>query len=69
MEKLEAYRRAVAALGDVSAVELSKYIEDNYGIEIAPNFIPLYRASLQEFDKMNRQRQTAKVGVAATMEA
>jgi hypothetical protein len=69
MEKLEAYRKAVAELGNVSAEELSRYIEETYGIEIAPNFIPLYRASLQEWEKMNRQRQVAKVAVAATANA
>ena len=68
MEKLEAYRKAVAALGNVSAETLSKYIEENYGIEIAPNFIPLYRASLQEWEKVNRQRWVAKDAVAATVD-
>ena len=66
MEKLEAYRKAVAELGSASAEELSRHIEEKYGIEIAPNYIPLYRASLQEWEKMNRQRQAAKVVVAAT---
>ena len=70
MEKLEAYRKAVAELGNVSAEELSRYIEETYGIEITPNFIPLYRASLQEWEKMNRQRQAAKVApVTATANA
>ena len=45
MEKLEAYRKAVAELGNVAAETLSAHIEQTYGIEIAPNFIPLYRAS------------------------
>ena len=69
MEKLEAYRKAVAELGNVSAEELSRYIEEKYGVQIAPNFMPLYRASLQEWEKMNRQRQVAKVAVAATANA
>jgi hypothetical protein len=66
MEKLEAYRKAVAELGNVSAEELSRYIEEKYRVQIAPNFMPLYRASLQEWEKVNRQRQEAKVGVTAT---
>ena len=66
MEKLEAYRQAVAELGNVSAEELSRYVEEKYGVQIAPNFIPLYRASLQEWEKVNRQRQEAKVGFTAT---
>jgi hypothetical protein len=59
MEKLEAYRKAVAELGNVAAETLSAHIEQAYGIEIAPNFIPLYRASLQEWDRFNQKRQAA----------
>jgi hypothetical protein len=69
MEKLEAYRQAVAELGNVSAEELSKYIEEKHGVQIAPNFMPLYRASLQEWEKVNRQRQEAKVAITATANA
>jgi hypothetical protein len=59
MEKLEAYRKGVAELGNVSAETLSAHIEQTYGIEIAPNFIPLYRASLQEWERFNQKRQAA----------
>ena len=70
MEKLEAYRKAVAELGNVSAEELSRYIEEKHGVQIAPNFMPLFRASLQEWEKVNRQRQAEKVApVAATANA
>jgi hypothetical protein len=64
MENLEVYRQAVALLGDVSAEEMSRYLDEEYGVEIAPNFIPLYRAALQEWLKTKRQRQTASTTVA-----
>ena len=60
MEKLEAYRKAVAALGNVSAEELSKYMETNCGIKITPSFIPLYRASLQDLDNIHQKKQAAQ---------
>ena len=40
MEQLEAFRKAVAALGNVSAEELAKYMEQHHGIKIQPSFIP-----------------------------
>jgi hypothetical protein len=64
MEKLEAYRQAVAELGSVSAEEMSEYLDEKYGIEIAPNFIPLYRAALEEWLKVKEQRQVATTTVA-----
>ena len=60
MEKLEAYRKAVAALGNVSAEELAKYMEQHHGIKIQPSFIPLYKASLLDFDKLHQKRQAAQ---------
>ena len=60
MEELEAFRKAVATLGNVSAEELSKYMEEHFGIKITPSFIPLYRASLRDFDNVHQKRQAAQ---------
>ena len=59
-EKMEAFRRAVAEVGDSSAEMLSSLIEQKYGVTIEPKYIPFFRASLQDLEKMTRLRQAAR---------
>ena len=60
MEPMELYRNAVAEIGDVSAAELSAYIEKKHGVKIEPPFIPLFKATLQQMERTARLRQEAK---------
>src|ERR1019366_6686817 len=47
-------------IGDVSAVELSEHLEKKHGVKIEPAFIPLFKATLRDFEKTNKLRQDAK---------
>lgn len=60
MKVMELFRRAIAEIGDVSAAELSSHIEKKHGVKIEPAFIPLYKATLQDLERMNKIRQEAK---------
>jgi hypothetical protein len=60
MKPMELFRRALAEIGDVSAAELSAHIEKKHGVKIEPAFIPLYKATLQDAERMNKLRQDAK---------
>jgi hypothetical protein len=54
------FQRAVAEIGDVSAAELSDHLEKKHGVKIEPAFIPLFKATLRDFEKTNKVRQDAK---------
>ena len=60
MKPLELFRCAIAEIGDVSAAELSAYLEKKHGVMIEPAFIPLFKATLRDFEKTNKLRQDAK---------
>ena len=60
MKPLELYRRAVAEIGDASAAELSAHLEKQHGVMIEPAFIPVFKATLRDLDRMTRLRQEAK---------
>jgi len=60
MKPMELFRRAVAEIGDVSAVELSAYLAKKYGVKIEPAFIPLFKATLQDLEKTSKLCQDAE---------
>jgi hypothetical protein len=60
MKPMELFRLAFAELGDVSAAELSAHLEKKHGVKIAPAFIPLYKATLQDAERLHKLRQDAK---------
>ena len=60
MTPMELFRLAVVEIGDVSAAELSAYIEKKHGVIIEPAFIPVFKATMQELEKTIRIRQEAK---------
>ena len=47
MTKIEAFRRAVAEIGDATPEELAAFIESTFGVVISPQYIPLFRATLR----------------------
>ena len=60
MKPMELFRNAVAEIGDVSAVELSEHLEKKHGVKIEPAFIPLFKATLKDLERITRLRQDAK---------
>jgi hypothetical protein len=60
MKPMELFRHAVAEIGDVSAAELSAHLEKKHGVKIEPAFIPLFKATLQDLERMTRLRQDTK---------
>lgn len=63
MDKLELVQIALRELGDVSAQELSAFIEQKHGVKIEPKFIPVYKASLRDKLRLEAARQTARAAV------
>jgi hypothetical protein len=60
MKPMEIFRRAVEEIGDVSAAELSAHLERQHSLKVAPVFIPLFRATLQDLDRTSKLHQAAK---------
>ena len=60
MKPIELFRRAVAEIGNVSAAELSAHLEKQHGLKIEPAFIPLFKATLRDLERMTRLRQEAR---------
>jgi hypothetical protein len=60
MKPMELFRRAVAEIGNAAAAELSAHLEKQHGFKIEPRFIPLYKATLRDLERMTRLRQDAK---------
>jgi hypothetical protein len=56
MTKMDAFRLAVAEIGDGSAEELSSFIQQKYNVLIEPKQIVVYRATSLDFQRMNRNR-------------
>ena len=60
MKPMELFRRAVAEIGDVSAADLSAHLEKKHGVKIAPAYIPIFKATMQDLERTNKLRQDAK---------
>jgi hypothetical protein len=65
VEKLELVQIALREIGDVSAQELSAFIEQKHGVKIAPKFIPLYKASIRDKSRLEAAREAARVSLAS----
>lgn len=48
MTQVEAVRRALAELGDVSAEGLASFIRANYGVTVRPQIVPVLKAMLKD---------------------
>jgi hypothetical protein len=60
MKPMELFRRAVAEIGDASAAELSAHLEKQHGMKVEPAFIPVFKATLRDLERMARLRQDAR---------
>ena len=60
MSPMETFRCAVAEIGYASAAELAAHMEKKHGVKIDPAFIPVFKATLQDLERMKKVRQSAK---------
>ncbi|QVL34208.1 hypothetical protein KIH39_09960 [Telmatocola sphagniphila] len=51
MTKIEAFRLAMAELGNCSSEELSDHIQKRYGLTIPVPYIPVFRATMRAEDE------------------
>jgi len=63
MVKLELVQIALRELGEVTARELSAFIEKTHGVKIEPKFIPLFKASIRDRIRLEAVRQAARASV------
>jgi hypothetical protein len=58
---VEAVRRALTELGEVSNEELAAYVQDAFGVSIRPNFMPVLRAAVRDKENLEaRKRRSAE---------
>jgi hypothetical protein len=69
MDKMEAFRLAVAQWGYAPPEQLASLIEREYGVRIEPRYIPLFRATVQDLEELTRLREAAWAAAAAPQEA
>lgn len=60
MKPMDLFRRAVAEIGDASPAELSAHLEKKHGVKIEPAFIPVFKATLRDLDRMAKLRHEAR---------
>jgi hypothetical protein len=60
VDKLELVQTALRELGDVSAQELSAFIEKKHGVKIEPRFIPVFRASISSKLRLEATRRAVE---------
>ena len=56
MSKMDAFRLAIAEIGDGSAEELSSFIQQKYNVMIEPKQMVVFRATWLNFQRMTRNR-------------
>jgi hypothetical protein len=66
--KEEAVRLALAELGEASSAELAAFIERRYGMRIDPKFLPLYKASVRDKERLEQSRARARAAVVSQPE-
>jgi len=60
MERMELIRQALLELGDAPSQDLSSFIEQKYGVKIEPKFVPLFKATIRDMERLAYLRQAAK---------
>jgi hypothetical protein len=60
MDKLELVQTVLRELGNVSAQELSAFIEKKHGVKIDPKYIPVFTASIQNKLRLEAARRAAR---------
>jgi hypothetical protein len=57
MTRIEMVKDALGQIGDVSAQELSAFIEKKFGVTIEPAYVPIFRATLRDKERMENSRR------------
>ena len=65
ISKEEAVRLALGKLGDRPSAHLAAFIEQRYGIRIDPKFIPIYKASVRDKERLKEARARARAEVVS----
>ena len=60
-------KTALRELGDVSAARVAVFVEQQFGVEIEPRFIPLYIATIRDKERLEKVRQSAKMAATRTV--
>ena len=60
MTKLEMVQVAMRQLGDVPADSLAAFVAEKFGARIEPKFIPVFKASIREQERVAAVRQAAR---------
>ena len=47
MTKIEVFRQAAAQMGNATSEEMSTFIQNKFGVVIAPSYIPIFQATLR----------------------
>ena len=59
MSMVEAVRRALTEVGDVSNEELAAYVKNSCGVVIRPNFIPVIKAAVKDKENLEGWKRRA----------
>ena len=65
---VEAVRRALVAIGEVSNNELAAHVKNEFGITIRPNFMPVIRAAVKDKENLEAWRRRAAEAAAVKRE-
>jgi hypothetical protein len=57
---VDAVRRALKELGDVSNEELAAHLHHAYGVVVTPNFVPVLRAMVKDKENLEARRRRAQ---------
>jgi hypothetical protein len=68
MNQAEAFRLALAELGDVSAEELAAFMRKNYGVRVRPQFVPVLKATLKDKENLAEWRRKSQASNPALVE-
>jgi hypothetical protein len=56
---VEAVRRALPEVGEVSNEELAAYVQRTFGMIIRPNFVPVLKAAVRDKENLEAWRRRA----------
>ncbi len=57
---VDAVRRALAELGEVSNEELAAHVKNAYGLAVRLNFVPVLRAVVRDKENLEARRRRAQ---------
>jgi hypothetical protein len=66
IDKLEIVRVAVRELGEANAQDLAAFIDERFNVKIEPRYIPLFKASLRDKDRMQALREQRQRGAESS---